>query len=390
MARGHIRKRVYKSGTTWQITIELGLDENGVRQRMFKSTYGTKKEAEKEMQQMLNELDGGTFVEDTKITVASYLRNWIKIYVKPNLAPTTIDGYKSNVENYIIPQIGTILLQKLSPMHLQDMYLKLSQNGRLDGKGGLSPTTIRAIHRTLGKALDQALRMEQIKRNVSTLVTIPKVKPYKAEIYDESELINLLNVAKGTEMEMPITLGATLGLRRGEILGLKWSDINLKESKMTINNNLVSTMAGAVFTTPKTSKSCRTLELSEGIVTLLKKHSLEQRENRMKLGTEYYDKDLVCCYPDGNFYVPKNFSKKFAWFLKSKGLKHIRLHDLRHSNATLMLTYGIPAKVASERLGHSSISITLDLYSHVTTSMQKNVADKIENGIFNRLKAASK
>ncbi len=266
MERGHIRKRVYKSGTTWQITIELGVDENGKRKRMFKSTYGTKKEAEKEMQQMLNELERGTFVEDTKITVATYLRNWIKIYVEPNLAPTTIDGYKSNVENYIIPRIGTILLQKLSPMHLQDMYLKLLDNGRLDGKGGLSPTTIRAIHRTLSKALDQALRMEQIKRNVSTLVTIPKLKKYKAEVYDEAEIINLLNIAKGTEMEVPITLGATLGLRRGEILGLKWPDINLREGKITITNNLVSTSTGAVFTTPKTDKSCRTLELSEGIL----------------------------------------------------------------------------------------------------------------------------
>ena len=389
MARAHLRKRQYKSGTTWQITIELGMDENGERQRMFKSTYGTKKEAEKEMQQMLNDLDGGTFIEDTKITVASYLRNWIKIYVVPNLAPTTIDGYRSNIENYIIPKIGTILLQKLAPIHLQDMYLKLSQNGRLDGKGGLSPTTIRAIHRTLGKALDQALRMEQIKRNVSILVTIPKLTPYKAEIYDENELINLLNIAKGTDMEVPITLGATLGLRRGEILGLQWSDINFKECKMTINHNLVSTMAGAVFTTPKTSKSCRTLELSAGMITILKKHSLAQKENRLKLGSAYCDKDLVCCYPDGNFYVPKNFSKKFAWFLKSKGLKHIRLHDLRHSNATLMLTYGIPAKVASERLGHASIGITLDLYSHVTNAMQKDVADKIEHGIFDRLTIAS-
>jgi integrase len=385
LERGNIRKRVYKSGTTWQIIIELGIDENGKRKRMFKSTHGTRKEAEKEMQKMLNELDGGTFVKDTKITVASYLRNWIKIYVEPNLAPTTIDGYRSNVENYIIPRIGTILLQKLSPMHLHDMYLKLLDNGRLDGRGGLSPTTIRAIHRTLGKALDQALRMEQIKRNVSALVTIPKLKKYKAEVYDEAEIINLLNIAKGTEMEVPITLGATLGLRRGEILGLKWSDINLKEGKITINNNLVSTSSGAVFTTPKTDKSCRTLELSEGILNLLKKHRLSQKENKLKLGDAYKDNDLVCCYADGSLYQPKNFSKKFAWFLKSKGLKHIRLHDLRHSNATLMLTYGIPAKVASERLGHSSIGITLDLYSHVTSSMQKEVSDKIENGIFNRL-----
>jgi integrase len=387
MVRGHIRKRVYKSGTTWQIVIEHGLDENGNRKRTYKSTNGTKKEAEKEMQQLLNELEGGTFIEESKMTVATYLRSWLKTYVEPNLSPTTIDGYKSNVENYIIPNIGTIPLQKLSPMHLQDMYLKLSKNGRLDGKGGLSPTTIRAIHRTLGKALDQALRMQQVKRNVSSLVTIPKVKRYDAEIYDENEIINLLTAAKGTDMEVPITIGATLGLRRGEILGLKWSDINLIEGKMTISNNLVSTSSGAVFTTPKTDKSCRILELSEGVITLLKKHRLSQKENKIKLGSAYKDNDLVCCYPDGSWYEPKNFSKKFAWFLKKHGLRHIRLHDLRHSNATLMLTYGIPAKVASQRLGHSSINITLDLYSHVTSNMQKEVAEKIENGIFNKLTA---
>lgn len=385
MARGHIRKRVYKSGTTWQIVIEHGLDENGDRKRTYKSTNGTKKEAEKLMQQMLNELEGGTFIEESKMTVATYLRSWIKTYAEPNLAPTTIDGYKSNVENYLIPNVGTIALQKLSPMHLQEMYLKLSKNGRLDGKGGLSPTTIRAIHRTLGKALDEALRMQQVKRNVSSLVTIPKVKPYKAEIYDEDEIISLLNVAKGTDMEIPITLGATLGLRRGEILGLKWSDINLIDGKMTISNNLVNTSSGAIFTTPKTDKSCRTLELSEGIIALLKKHRLSQKENKIKLGGAYKENDLVCCQPDGSWYEPRCFSKRFAWFLKKHGLKHIRLHDLRHSNATLMLTYGIPAKVASQRLGHSSISITLDLYSHVTDNMQKEVASKIENGIFNKL-----
>lgn len=389
MIRGHVRKRTNKGSITWQIVLELGLDENGKRIRKFKATNGTKKEAEKEMQQIISELEGGTFIEENKMTVATYLRSWVKTYVEPNLSPTTIDGYKSNIENYIIPKIGTIQLQKLSPMHLQDMYLMLSKKGRLDGKGGLSPTTIRAIHRTLGKALDQALRMQQVKRNVSSLVTIPKVKRYDAEIYDENEIINLLSAAKGTDMEVPITLGATLGLRRGEILGLKWSAINLIEGKMTISNNLVSTSSGAVFTTPKTEKSCRILELSEGVITLLKKHRLSQKENKIKLGGAYKDNDLVCCYPDGSWYEPKNFSKKFAWFLKKHGLRHIRLHDLRHSNATLMLAYGIPAKVASQRLGHSSINITLDLYSHVTSNMQKEVAEKIENGIFNKLTATN-
>lgn len=385
MLRGHIRKREFKNCVSWQIIIELGLDENGKRKRMFQSMQGTKKEAEKELQRLINELDGGSYIEETKMTTATYLRSWVKTYVEPNLSPTSIDGYKSNIENYIIPHIGNIPLQKLSPIHLQDMYTKLSLKGRLDGKGGLSPRSIRYIHRNLSKALDQAMKMQIIKKNVATLVTIPKVKPYNAEVYNEAEVVTMINKAKGTDMEVPITLAVTLGLRRGELLGLKWSEIDLDEGKMTISNNLVSTSSGAVLKTPKTNTSCRTLELSEGIVSLLKKHRLAQKENKMKLGSAYIDNDLVCCYPDGNIIQPKNFSKKFSNFLKRNGLKHIRLHDLRHTNATLMLSYGIPAKVASERLGHSSISITLDLYSHVTTNMQKEVADKIESGIFNKL-----
>lgn len=347
------------------------------------------KEAEKELQRILNELDGGTYIEETKLSVSSYLRNWLKTYGEPNLSPTSIDGYKSNIENYIIPNIGNIPLQKLSPIHLQEMYLKLSQKGRLYGKEGLLPRSIRYIHRNLSKALDESMKMQIIKKNVATLVTISNVKLYNAEIYDEDEVITLLNVVKDTDMEVPITLAVTLGLMRGELLGLKWCDINLIEGKMTINNNLVSTSNGVVLKTQKISTSCRTLELSDSIVKLLKKHQKSQKENKFKLGGEYKDNDLVCCYSDGSVIQPKNFSKKFAYFLRKNGLKHIRLYDLRHTNATLMLEYGVPAKVASQRLGHSSINITMDLYSHVTTNMQKEVAEKIENGIFNKLMATN-
>jgi len=389
LARGHIRKRIYKSGITWQIIIELGLDENGDRQRMYKSTYTTKKEAEKELQKLLTDLDGGTYIEDSKITVATNLRNWLKTYVEPTLAATTIDGYKSNIENYIIPNIGSIPLQKLTPVQVQEMYQKLSKDGRLDGKGGLAPRTIRSIHRIMSKAFNEALKMQIIKRNVTTMVSIPKAVPYKAKIYEEEEIITLLNNANGSDMSVPITLAVALGLRRGEILGLKWADIDLAKSTLTVNNNLVSTNAGAVLTTPKTKTSHRALQMSKGIVILLKRHLLAQRESKLKLGTSYQDNDFVCCYPDGSIYQPKNFSKKFAWFLKKHNMPHVRFHDLRHSNATIMLKYGVPAKIASERLGHTSISVTMDLYSHVTASMQTEVAQKIEDGIFSKLAASN-
>lgn len=383
--KGHIRKRTTKSGNTWQIAIELGMDENGNRKRMYKSTNGTKKEAEKIMIKLISELEEGTLVQESSMTVATYLRNWLKTYVEINLSPTSIDGYRDNIEKYIIPHIGNIPLQKLSPLHLQDMYLKLSENGKINRKGGLAPRSIRYIHMNLSKALREAVKMQIIKRNVATMVTIPKVKTYRAAVYNEQEIISLLNIAKGTDMEVPITLAATLGLRRGEILGLKWSDINFHECRLIINNNLVSTSEGAVLKTPKTESSHRTIEISDSIVTMLKKHLIWQKENKIKLGRDYCDNSLVCCYPDGNLINPKVFSKKFTRFLERNNLKNIRFHDLRHSNATLMLEYGIPAKVASERLGHSSISVTLDIYSHVTSKMQKDVADKIESGILNKV-----
>ena len=238
------------------------------------------------------------------------------------------------------------------------------------------------IHCNIRNTLDHALRMQLMPRDVADLVTLPKVKHFKSEVYDEDQIKKLVLMAQGTDMELPVTIAASLGLRRGELLGLKWENVDLDGKTISICDNLVPTSKGNITKAPKSENSRRTLDLPEGIVPILKKHRRMQAEKKLRLGAEYCNEGHVCCQEDGKHWAPSYFSKKFADFLKRHKLPHIRLHDLRHSNATLMLKYGVPAKVASQRLGHSNIGITLDLYSHVMGDMQKGAADKIDVGLF--------
>lgn len=379
----HVERHKLKNGKScWRVVIEQGLGPDGKRKRIYRTVRGKKSDAEALMATLLSELNTGSYIEPSKLTMTEYLRDWMNSYVRPNLSPTTADSYNINVEKHLIPYVGHILLQQLKPLHIQKLYSDLLSNGRTDGTGGLSAKSVLYIHRNLHESLDHAFKMQLVPRNVATLVTLPKAKKYQADVYSPQELQNLLEVAQGTDMELPISLAAGLGLRRGEILGLLWSDVNITDKQITINNNLVQTTNGNINKAPKSASSSRTIDLPDGLVPILERHRVLQAEDRHKLGSGYHPGNHVYCQADGSPYCPGYLSKKFNAFLKKRKLKQIRLHDLRHSHATLMLACGIPAKVASERLGHSNISVTLDLYSHVLDSMQKDAAEKINTGIF--------
>ncbi len=379
----HVERHRLKNGKAcWRVVVEQGFGPDGKRKRIYRTVQGTKRDAEALMAKLLSELNTGSYIEPSKLTVTEYLRDWMNSYVRPNLSPTTADSYNINVEKHLIPRIGHILLQQLKPLHVQKLYNDLLSNGRTDGTGGLSAKSVLYIHRNLHESLEHAFKMQLVPRNVTALVNLPKAKKYQAEVYSTEELQQLLEVAQGTDMELPIYLAVCLGLRRGEILGLLWSDVNITGKKITINNNLVQTTKGNINKAPKSASSSRTIDLPDGLIPILERHIALQAENRHKLGSGYHSGNYVYCQADGSPYCPGYLSKKFNAFLKKRKLKQIRLHDLRHSHATLMLACGIPAKVASERLGHSNIAVTLDLYSHVLDSMQKEAAEKINSGIF--------
>jgi len=374
---------IFKRGKKYSVVIELGRDNNGKRIQKWFSGYKTKKEAEKALVTILHQIETNTFINPEKITLAEYLRQWMHDYVEPNLAPKTIDGYKVNIEGHIIPSIGNIPLQKLQPIHIQQFYRSKLENGRLDDKGGLSAKSVLYIHRVLRKALSNALKMQLIPRNVADAVELPKAKTYYAKFLNEKELKKLLNTLKNTDIYIPVLLASCLGLRRGEALGLQWKDIDFENKTISVIRSLLPSIGTPIFHEAKTKTSERTIVISDSIIFELEKHKNKQYRYRKLLGSAYKDYDLVTCLSDGSPINPASFSHTFARTLKKHNLTHIRFHDLRHSNATLMLKHNISPKVASERLGHSKINITLDLYSHVLKEMQVEAANKIDNAIFN-------
>jgi len=382
MASGHIRKRDYKSGVSWQIVIENGVDIKGERKRIYKTIKGTKKEAQKVMNEMLNDLNKGTFIEPKKVNLAEYLDEWMKTYVEPSLAKTTIESYKANIYGHIIPNIGDIEIQKLNPIDIQKFYNKLMTEKNPRTKKPLSTRTIEHIHANLNAALKQAVKLNLISKNPVEAVNKPKVKDYKAEVYTEDEVKKLLKYVKSTRLELPVALAVGLGLRRGEVLGLKWDSIDFENKMLKVESNLVYAEGKVFLKEPKSSAGERALVAPDSILEVLKKHKKEQSVYRLMLGGEYKNNNLVCCEEDGRPTIPGTLSHRFTRFLVEHDLKEIRFHDLRHTHASLLLKYGISAKVASTRLGHSSIGITLDLYSHVYNEVEVEAANKIEAGIF--------
>ena len=388
---GHIRKRETKGGSpSYQIIVELPIDSaTGKRNRKYKTVRGTKKQAEKVMREMMDDLENHTYVKDNKISVAEYLKIWFDLYLT-DLSPTTLKGYEYQIENYIINQdIGKIRLQDLTTSDVQRWINSLYDESPLSNKP-LSAKTVKNIYHNLCAAIDKAVVLEYVKKNVCKAVSLPKVQKYTAEVYDEEEVQALLNAIKGTDMELPLMIDINLGLRRGELLGLKWKHIDFDKGLISIEDNMVEVKkevsADRVLTkSPKSASGQRVIPISSTLIEYLKKAHSEYLLKKFKMGKDFFDGDYVVCQENGKPYKPNSFTDKFNNFLKKNNLKHIRLHDLRHTNATLMLTQGISPKVAQMRLGHSDYSTTMNIYSHVLKSVETEAAEKIENVIFSSI-----
>ena len=391
LVSGHIRKRETKSGSpSYQIINELPFNyEKGKRNRIFKTVKGTKKEAEKVMRKMMDDLENHTYVEDSKITVGEFAEQWYDLYLK-DLSPTTLGGYRYQIENYIINQeIGKIRLQDLTTSDVQRWINSLYDESPLSNKP-LSAKTVKNIYHNLCAAIDKAVVLELVKKNVCKAVSLPKVQKYTAEVYDEKEIQQLLNAIKDTDMELPLMIDINLGLRRGELLGLKWKHIDLEKGLVSIEDNMVEVKkevsADRILTkSPKSVSGKRVIPISSALKEYLKKAHTDYLLQKLKMGKDFFDGDYVVCQENGKPYKPNSFTSKFNDFLKKNDLKHIRLHDLRHTNATLMLTQGISPKVAQMRLGHSDYSTTMNIYSHVLETVENEAAEKIENAIFSSI-----
>lgn len=377
-----MRGSIVKRGKKYSIVIYLGTDEKGKKKQKWISGFNTKKEAERELNKVLVQVESNDYINVEKMKVRDYFNHWLDTYVDINLEKTTADGYRICIEKRINKRLGDIQLQKLKPFHIQSFYDFLIKEGRIDGKGGLSPKSVIQTHRILRKALSQAVKLQLINKNPADYVEVPKKKTFHAKVLNESDIPKFLNIFKSTDIYIAIVLAIGVGLRRGEVLGIRWNDIDFKNKTISINQTLLHGNKGYIFSTPKSEKSRRTIVISDSILYILNEVREKQCDDKRKLGKSYNDSGLIICKNDGSPINPSTFSHVFSKVLKDNYFSHIRFHDLRHTNATLMLKNNIPAKIASERLGHSSIGITLDLYSHVLNEMQEEAAEKLENAVF--------
>ncbi|WP_084665658.1 site-specific integrase [Thermanaeromonas toyohensis] len=382
MPTGHLEKR-YKS--SWTIVIELDRDPvTGKRKRITKSVKGTKKEAEKEMVRMLNELERGTYVEPSGMTVGEYLLHWLEAYCKPNLAPKTLQSYSYIIHQHLIPALGHIKLDKLQPLHLQEYYSKALQSGRKDGKGGLSLRSVQYHHRILHEALGHALKWQLVHRNVAEAVEAPRYKRPDVKALSPEEVNKLL--AKAKEINHPdyalLVTAVYTGMRQGELLGLRWQDIDMTAGVAYVRQILQKLPGQPVmFKEPKTQAGKRQVVLSPAVIDILKAAKKQQAENRLRLGQAYQDYGLVFCRENGLPLDPFTVTHRFKKLAKLAGFPELRFHDLRHTHATLLLAQGVHPKVVQERLGHRSITLTLDTYSHVLPTLQKEAAAKVEEAL---------
>lgn len=373
--RGHIRKRGRKS---WSIVVEVDRDAAGRRRQKWETVQGTKKKAEARLAEILHALETGLYIEPAKLTVGQYLEKWLEA-TKPNIAGKTFERYAEIARRQLAPALGKILLSKLSPLQIQAAHAKALTSGRLDGKKGgvLSAQTVLHHHRVLREALNQAVKWRLLARNPADAVDPPKPQRKEMHAIDATKMAWLLDIVGGTRLYMPVLLALTTGMRRGEFLGVRWADIDFEAATVAVRRSIEQTKEGVRFKSPK-GKRGRLLHLPALTIEALKVHRAAQDLSRAAIGEAYASGDLVCAQPDGNIWPPDTFSVQFAKLAKRIGMKGVRLHDMRHSHATHLLQEGVHPKVVSERLGHSTVSITMDIYSHVMPGMQESAAGKID------------
>lgn len=378
MSRGSVIKR----GDGYTVKLELPRDpQTGKRRQKWVSGFKTKKEAERARTDMLAKLDAGTYVEPTRQNVSEYLSEWFTT-ITPTLRESTLHSYRRNMRHHVESRIGSLPLAAVDGGTLNGLYAELMSSGRWDGTGGLSPRTVRYVHTILHRAFKDAVRWGRLARNPADAADPPRAAASSApEIlaWSEGDLRRFLTKSRDTQDRYYptwVTL-ATTGARRGEILGLRWSDVDLATGQASVRQTVVAVAHEVRFGTPKTDRGRRRIALDPGTVAVLKEHRRAQAEERLALGPGYNDHGLVFAKVTGDPLHPERVSREFDRRIERWELPRITLHGLRHTWATLALQGDVHPRVVQERLGHATIAVTLGIYSHVTATLHDEAATQV-------------
>lgn len=369
--KGYIRKR----GNSWSFTVDIGKDpRTGKRKQKTRSGFKTKKEAQAALAELISNVDKGTYVEPHKRLFKEFSLEYLQTIYKNKVKESTYERTYSLLVNQIIPWFQNVELEKIDQFLVHQFYVDKKNEG-------LSSSYIQRMHEIIRMLLRVAYKWELIKKDIASLIEAPRLEKKEMETWSIEEVNEFLKFTKHSRYHPVFFLAAYTGMRKGEILALHWDDIDFEEKTIRINKTLYEVKGRFLLTEPKTKYSIRTIYIDDDIARVLKKQKVKQNLEKLKYGGVYQDKNLVFAQEDGSFVHPSAVNALFLRFIRQMGIKRIRFHDLRHTHATILLQMGVNPKIVAERLGHSSVQITLDTYSHVLPSMKKDLAEQFSKAM---------
>jgi integrase len=374
--KGHITEQ---GKGNWYAVVDVRDPATGKRRRKWHSLPGCKgkREAQARCAEIISEMRDGSYVEPSKLTLAQFFDRWL-MHIKPNVSPRTYERYEQIATKNIAPLLGAKILSKLQPIEISEAYAKAIESGRRDGKGGLSPRTVHHMHRVLFKALKQAKRWKLIADNPAGDLEKedrPKIEKKAVATIDAPTAARVFDAARERRIFIPLVLATLCGLRRGEITALRWKAVDLDRGQLAVVASTEQLDTGPVREKETKSGKARTIALPEMAVEELRRWRAAQGEELLRLGVRADDSFHVVTKADGEPIQPRSLTHAISKFLKEWGMT---LHKLRHSHASHMLAAKIHPKVVQERLGHSSIAITMDIYSHLMPNMQGEAAAAVD------------
>lgn len=376
MASGTIYRRETPSGaSSW---VAHATWQEGGKRRQSKRSFRTKKEAQAALTELLAAHQTGTFVAPSRMPLRDFVEPWLAALENQGRKPTTLRGYRTSLDAYVLPRLGDVALQELRASDLDALYAELLRSGGRRGQG-LSMTTVHHVHAAMNKLLHDAERKGLVIRNVAKLANAPSLTTARAKgpemrVWSPGELARFLASIEGNRNETMFRLMAMTGIRRGEVVALRWSDVELAGHRLTVNQAATVIDGVEEVAVPKTRRSRRVIDLDPETVSMLQRHRVRQREQFLMLGVSATASDRVFTNELGEPLRPNSVGQAFRRLLDAADVPVIRLHDLRHTHATHLLMAGVNVKVVSERLGHSSVSFTLDTYGHVMPGQQAEAA----------------
>jgi len=378
-----IYDRVLANGRrVFDIVYDLPRQSPGKRNQKWERGFASLSKAKARRASVVTDLQRGTYVEPTKVTLGDFMmERFAARHDVGAIRDTTFDGYERHLTNHVLPLLGGMRLQDLTTVDLNRLWGRLVKSGRLDGKGGLSPRTIRGLNHLVSQTLVDAQVQGLVVKNVAIGATLPASVRPDLQFWSAEEVRRFLEGIRDDRDYALYYVDLTTGMRRGELLGLRWDRMDMDVGELKIVETIVPVNHKPTWSIPKTDAGFRTIPLDTRTIDVLRDHRRRQVEERLAFGMDYVDLDLVFPDPKGTMFNPENQSKRFHRRVTKLGLPHIRFHDLRHTYATLARRGGMDIKALSVRLGHENVATTMNLYQHIPLDTAResaqNVADYI-------------